>query len=365
MFGLSVAFLAVLSAIVVLWVDVPMMYEPLPEEAAEKTAQASGNFQPSPSLSLRAVVRTEQALEAGSTCVKILGGLWLVFVIEFVFQYLVRDRDQPFWRTHVSGLLICFCPPLRLCARNQEMNGKIWLPGLRWRKVNASLRARLERMLSVPMILIALAILPVLLIEFGMRHQVAAHRWLQITLHVSLGVIWFAFAAEFIVMLSVADKKLRYCKGHWIDIAIILLPFVSFLRSLRIVRATRVARLARVEQLVRMSRLYRLRGLGHACVAGHAAPETHQPPPAARSRETTQTTARAVAGKRNGYPLPQASDRRSGTQRGGEPGRCEIIGYGSLPVAGGGLRCTSCRRSVVAASPPERTAFRDSSGLLG
>jgi len=63
------------------------------------------------------------------------------------------------------------------------------------------------------------------------------------------------------VMFSVSDKRLRYCKQHWLDIAIILLPFISFLRSLRIVRATRVARLARVEQLVRMSRLYRLRGL--------------------------------------------------------------------------------------------------------
>jgi voltage-gated potassium channel len=111
------------------------------------------------------------------------------------------------------------------------------------------------------MIFIALAILPVLLIELGMRRQVLTHRWLQFVLHVSLGVIWFAFAAEFIVMFSVADKKLKFCKEHWIDIAIILLPFVSFLRSLRVVRATRVARLARVEQLVRMSRLYRLRGL--------------------------------------------------------------------------------------------------------
>jgi voltage-gated potassium channel len=221
MFSLSVAYLAVLSAIVVLWVDVPMMHEPLQEQ----TALASGDMQPHlPVQAADALLRIEQALEAGYKCVLILGLLWTVFVVEFVFQYIVRDRDQPFWRTHVSGLLICFCPPLRLCARNHDMNGKIWLPGLRWRKVNASLRVRLERILSVPMILIALAILPVLLIEFGMRHQVAAHRWLQITLHVSLGVIWFAFAAEFIVMLSVADKKLRYCKGHWIDIAIILLP---------------------------------------------------------------------------------------------------------------------------------------------
>jgi hypothetical protein len=150
---------------------------------------------------------------------------------------------------------------MRLCAPNPDMDGRIWLPALRWRKANAALRKRLERLFSVPMILIALAILPVLLIEFGMRQQVVAHRWLQFALHVSLGIIWFAFAAEFIVMFSVADKKLKYCQEHWIDIAIILLPFISFLRSLRIVRATRVARLARVEQIVRMSRLYRVRGL--------------------------------------------------------------------------------------------------------
>jgi hypothetical protein len=193
--------------------------------------------------------------------VKCLEALWVLFVLEFIVRFLVRDRSQPFWRTHYVGLVGCVCPPLRLCARHPDMDGKIWLPWLHWRKPNASLRNRLERLFSVPMILIALAILPVLLIEFGMRQQVMTHRWLQLVLHVSLGVIWFAFAAEFIVMFSVADKKLRYCKQHWLDIAIILLPFISFLRSLRIVRATRVARLARVEQLVRMSRLYRLRGL--------------------------------------------------------------------------------------------------------
>jgi hypothetical protein len=111
------------------------------------------------------------------------------------------------------------------------------------------------------MIFIALAILPVLLIEVGMKNQVAARPWLQFVLHLSLGIIWFAFATEFIVMVSVAEKKIRYCKEHWLDIAIILLPLISFLRSLRVVRATRVARLARIQQITKMSRLYRLRGL--------------------------------------------------------------------------------------------------------
>jgi len=262
MFALSVSFLALLSAIVVLWVDVPMLYEPLPEEAAVTAAEAHS------ARALQALVRTEEALQAGIECMKVLSCLWLLFCAEFLLQFLIRDRRQPFWRTHLYGLVGCLCPPLRLGAHHPDMDGRMWLPGFGWRRANKALRVRLERLFSVPMILIAMAILPVLLIEFGMRHQVAQHRWLQHTLHVSLGVIWFAFAAEFIVMLSVADKKLRYCKEHWIDIAIILLPFVSFLRSLRIIRVTRVAQLARMEQLVKMSRLYRLRGLAMRALRG-------------------------------------------------------------------------------------------------
>ncbi len=256
MFGVSLLYLALLAAVVVLWVDVPMMFERGPDESAAAAAAATPVLVPA-----EAYADGEQALRAGYHCVKCLEALWLVVVLEFVVRVLVRDRGRPCWHTHRAGLVPCLCPPLRLCARIPDMDGKIWLPWLRWRKPNMSLRNRLERLFSVPMIFIALAILPVLLIEFGMRQQVMTHRWLRVVLHASLGVIWFAFATEFIVMFSVSDKKLKYCRKHWLDIAIILLPFISFLRSLRIVRATRVARLARVEQLARMGRLYRLRGL--------------------------------------------------------------------------------------------------------
>jgi hypothetical protein len=34
-------------------------------------------------------------------------------------------------------------------------------------------------------------------------------------------------------MISVAPRRLEYCKKHWLDLAIILLPLISFLRSLR------------------------------------------------------------------------------------------------------------------------------------
>jgi voltage-gated potassium channel len=99
--------------------------------------------------------------------------------------------------------------------------------------------------------------MPVLIIEFFMKTQVAQYAWLRLLLHISTGVIWFAFAAEFILMVSVAKKKLAYCVSHWIDLAIILLPFFSLLRSLRVLRA---ANALRIPQLTKVARVYRLRG---------------------------------------------------------------------------------------------------------
>jgi voltage-gated potassium channel len=76
-----------------------------------------------------------------------------------------------------------------------------------------------------------------------------------------MGLIWCAFTYEFIVMVSSTKKKLAYVKKNWIDLAIILLPLISFLRSLRIVRAAKLARFAKIQQLTKMGRVYRMRGM--------------------------------------------------------------------------------------------------------
>ncbi|MDX1607506.1 MAG: hypothetical protein R3202_15040, partial [Candidatus Competibacterales bacterium] len=78
---------------------------------------------------------------------------------------------------------------------------------------------------------------------------------LAVSLHLGTAFIWFAFAAEFILMVSVAENKLKYCKQNWINIVIILLPLVAFLRTLRLFRLLRAARAGR------LLRAYRLRGL--------------------------------------------------------------------------------------------------------
>lgn len=68
-------------------------------------------------------------------------------------------------------------------------------------------------------------------------------------------LIWFSFAFEFILLVSLAEKKLDFCKANWINLVIILLPLFAFLRSLQFFRFLRMAKAGR------LMRAYRLRGL--------------------------------------------------------------------------------------------------------
>ena len=186
--------------------------------------------------------------------------VWVVVIVESVWHWVTRPWNEETRKHHWFGVLICLCPALRMCARSPEMNGRIWLPGLGWRKGGRRLARQLERYLSLPMMGVALLILPILITEFFLKDQVAQYAWLRSLLHVGTGVIWFAFAAEFILMVSIAEKKIEYCKKHWVDLAIILIPVVSFLRSLSILRMARLSNVVRLQQLAKFARMYRLRG---------------------------------------------------------------------------------------------------------
>ncbi len=78
---------------------------------------------------------------------------------------------------------------------------------------------------------------------------------LEIGLYLVTSFIWFAFAAEFILLVSLAEKKIDFCKRHWINIVIILLPLLAFLRSFQIFRFLRLV------QSGKLVRAYRLRGI--------------------------------------------------------------------------------------------------------
>ena len=254
MFALSMAFLMCIAVLVVLWVDVPLLSDQRVvsgnDSSAMLRAAAGPGLQPlSPTAH-----RMEQLVLLCIACI------WPLVILESLFHLVTRPWTPAMRRYHLFSLAFCVCPPLRMYARSPELGNRLWLPKWGWRKGDRALECELQRFFSIPMIVIALMILPVLVTEHFFRAQVDQYAWLRALLHIGTGVIWFAFAAEFILMVSVAEKKWAYVRANWLDLAIILLPVVSFLRSLRIVRVTRLAQLARAQQLTKMARVYRLRG---------------------------------------------------------------------------------------------------------
>lgn len=252
LFILAFLFLIGQAVLVVLWVDVPNLRE-------TTTAGIRGLARDTPMAEVAAATSVSDD-RLDRVAIGLLLVLWPLFIVESIYHWVTRPWNRTTAWFHFYGLLFCLCPSLRMCARSPEMDERLWLPTLGWRKPDRRLRRHLERLFSVPMILIALLILPVLIVEFFLSQQVSRYGWLRLFVHVGTGVIWFAFAAEFILMVSVAERKLVYIKEHWLDLAIILLPLLSFLRSLQVARASRLFRIGRIPQVTKVARVYRLRG---------------------------------------------------------------------------------------------------------
>ncbi len=178
-----------------------------------------------------------------------LGVVYALFVLELLVHLVRRD---PHWPRRLAA---CLIPPLRLCTRDPQSPQWVWIPGQGWVARNARLAVQLERAFSLPMIGMALLILPLLAIEHYWADALAGNTLLRTLTALGTVAVWLAFAVEFFVMIAVVDNKLQYCKQHWIDIVVIVLPFVAFLRFLRL------GQVLRLQQLSQLARAYRLRGV--------------------------------------------------------------------------------------------------------
>lgn len=97
--------------------------------------------------------------------------------------------------------------------------------------------ARAEAALRLPMLLLALALLPVLLLpvfvpDLG-RNALRA-------LDIAGVVIWAAFVVEYVMLLVLAPDRRVFVRTHVPDLVLIAVPFLRPLRALRVVRALRV-----------------------------------------------------------------------------------------------------------------------------
>jgi voltage-gated potassium channel len=152
-------------------------------------------------------------------------------------------------------LLTSLIPPMRMITASSKPRGWLWLPGAGWLPAGEETSERLEQRLALPMLVLTLLVLPVLGIELTAGESLDDRPSLALATHLTTCVIWIGFTVEFLWMVAAAPNKLDYCLKNWVNLAIILLPLIAFLRLLR---AFRFVRMLRAGKLLRA---YRLRGL--------------------------------------------------------------------------------------------------------
>jgi voltage-gated potassium channel len=183
--------------------------------------------------------------------------LWPLFLVEAVVRFMF-DKERSLWRRVGYSFLLLLMPPLHLGSKGYARTDELWLPFLGWRPVDRHLRRKLEQIFGIPMIVLALLTLPLLAMELYWREPIAESPGLSLFIDLSTSFIWLVFAVEFILMVSVAERKLTYMARHWVDMLIVLLPIIDVLPALRSMRAFQVLRM---QQVTRLGRAYRLRAV--------------------------------------------------------------------------------------------------------
>lgn len=180
-------------------------------------------------------------------CWIVLGILYICLIAETLVHAFFGSKNM---RQHIWFLLLPFS---RLCPRDHVNGTHAWVVGMGWQETTPQFEKYLGRIYSGPMIVIALMVLPVVGAELYWKDSITTN-W-RFLIQSATGFIWMAFVFEFFLMVTVVEKKFRYCKQNWIDIVVIVLPLIAFLR------AARLGRLMKLQQLSRTAKIYRMRGL--------------------------------------------------------------------------------------------------------
>ena len=103
MFVLSLLFLVLLAALIVVWVDIPRV---------EIMSGSDGVPGTTVTVNPDTLDFELASLQLGSQIAKLIFLLWLVFIGEFLFCFLSQRRvGRAFWKHDFQRLLICFLPP--------------------------------------------------------------------------------------------------------------------------------------------------------------------------------------------------------------------------------------------------------------
>ena len=168
--------------------------------------------------------------------------LWVIVLVEGIAGLFVTHDALP-------------ARLMRMITASSKPRGWLWLPGIGWKPAGEETSEQLEQKLALPMVILTLLVLPVLGAELTGGETLDNHPRMALATHLTTCVIWIGFTMEFLWMVAAAPSKVTYCLKNWINLVIILLPLVAFLRMLNIFRFTRMLRAGK------LLRAYRLRGL--------------------------------------------------------------------------------------------------------
>lgn len=98
--------------------------------------------------------------------------------------------------------------------------------------------AAYERLSEWPLLFLALAMIPLLTATLAFDLSAAAERAIVLA---DLA-IWAIFAADLALRAYLATDRTHYLARHWLDVLIVVLPFLRPLRALRAFRALRALR---------------------------------------------------------------------------------------------------------------------------
>ena len=126
-----------------------------------------------------------------------------------------------------------------------------------------------RRWFEAPVLGAALLVIPVVFIE-----EYSTTAWLLTAAGVANWLIWAAFAAEFAVVVSLAQNRGAYARKAWLDLVIIAISFPVLPELLALTRLARLARLSRLLRTLRvipilvrgfnaLGRLFKKRGFGY------------------------------------------------------------------------------------------------------
>ena len=109
-------------------------------------------------------------------------------------------------------------------------------------ELRENLRERLDRYLDLPLALASILLVLIAVVELGGE---VAEPWRG-----RLVVLGWAlsglFLVEFAVKIALAPVKRTYLRHNWLDVLVLLVPFLRVLRLLRVLRATRALPLFRL-----------------------------------------------------------------------------------------------------------------------